>query len=135
MIEDTKRLRACIHSIKSAYSLNKEKVAEDYPALSRILNGNITEIEHGLLKQQKQLAQYYEDKYSVKDADDRTLIEELGLGEREILLLKRNNIFFVDSLKSFISFHSLTELRNCGNKISANILKALDNFEQKTIEE
>ena len=145
--------RDCLRAIKSAYNVCASEIENTSPSFSRIFIRNMEELEHVLITQEKLLAEkceFLEGKRTMlkvansidlqtkaeenekkEKAEDRVLIEELRLDRMLSHLLKRNNIFFIDSLETFLSSHSLTELYGCGGIKAEKILRALEEYKKQ----
>ena len=93
---------------------------------------------YDMLDDQQALASYFLDGVSLNAlrqdiGDDRrksALIDELDISDASIRLLKRHDIYTIQSLSSFLLSHSLTELRGCGvvkaEKIEESLVEYLE---------
>lgn len=98
-------------SIKSIYdSLNKQQAVVSY-----FLNG--FPVKTSLIQEK------------IPEEWESAPIDELDVSDASIRLLKRHDIFSIDSLKSFLQNQSLSDLRGCGPAKAEQIEEALERYE------
>lgn len=104
-------------------------------SMKALIKENIKEIYDSLNNQQAVVSYFLNgvaakkpEQKAVPESWESNLIEELDLSDSEIRLLKRKDIFSINSLISFLQFHSLTEIKGCGVVKAEKIETALEKY-------
>ena len=88
----------------------------------------LAEASDRMYEQQLVLNNFVSSKKMLERKDGVVLVEDLNISQHTVNLLKRNKIFTLADLVSYIRHNSLTELKGCGKTISAEINAALECF-------
>lgn len=123
-VDISKRLKRIEALIENMFSESCDEISATATRRTFIRN-NIKEMRTALNRQQELLFFMLNGQLDQFEASKDILIDELNLSNEVLLFLKRNGIFSIKALITFLGSHSLTELKSCGTVKAEKVEKAL----------